>query len=206
MGFLPREERFFLFLNEQVRLVSRAANLLPEGFAAGPAGFAQATRGIAELETKSNQAVQDIFDRLTKTFITPLDAEDLHGIAARLDNVMDCIEGAAERASAYGLRTFHPDLAASATLVAQCAEKLVDATEALSNKRPVIPACVEIFRLEHESDRLTRAAIAKLFAGGSEGGTLEVLKQKDLLEVLERAADHCQGVAVMLQTIVVKNS
>src|SRR5262245_32302837 len=101
MKLFPREEKFFEFFHQQVKFICRAADLLVEGAAAGNTHLANAAHQIRALEEQADTVIHEIYDRLNSTFITPLDPEDIHSLSSHLDDVIDGIEDAVHRMSAY---------------------------------------------------------------------------------------------------------
>ncbi|MCU0246597.1 MAG: DUF47 family protein [Bryobacter sp.] len=204
MRLLPREEKFFHFFVDQTKLISEAANLLLASWNDGPAGLATAAAKISELEHKGDEIIHTIFTKLNATFITPIDPEDIHSLASYLDDVLDYIEETAHRASAYRLATIPPAMIEMAKRVADCARALEKALAALSEDHNVLEHCIEINRLEDEADHISRKAVADLFV--NETNPIELIKLKEIYEMLELATDACEDVADELQGVVVKNS
>ena len=101
MRFLPREEKFFHFFNDQAALILQAARLLHKAARDGPAALARAAPEIARLESKGDEIIHEIFTKLNQTFITPLDPEDIHSLGSHLDDVLDGIEDSSHRLVAY---------------------------------------------------------------------------------------------------------
>jgi predicted phosphate transport protein (TIGR00153 family) len=203
MRLLPREENFFeLFLN-QVEIIGQASRMLLEGVQAGNSHLAETARRIEELEHQGDDIIHDIFGRLNRTFLTPLDPEDIHSIASHLDNVLDGIEDAAHRIASYGMEPIPPLVVELARIIDACAKAMRVAFESLKGKRQLLEQCIEINRLEGEADRLVRIAVAELFQ--NEKNPVVLLKQKEIYDLLERTTDCCEDVADILQGVLVKN-
>ncbi|MGH9632527.1 MAG: DUF47 domain-containing protein [Bryobacteraceae bacterium] len=204
MRFLPREEKFFVFFLNHVAIISEAAGLLLEGVRAGNAKLSQAALKIKDLEQKGDEVIHEVFIRLNQTFITPLDPEDIHSLSAHLDDVLDGIEDAAHRMVAYHLEPIPSTVVTVCEKIVSCAESLQRAFEALNSNGKLLEHCIEINRVEEEVDQLVRQAVKELFE--NEKDAIQLLKLKEVYEILEETADYCEDVADALQNVVVKNS
>lgn len=204
MRFLPREEKFYNYFNSQASLIQQSARLLLEACEGTGRSWEQIVPEISELEHKGDEIIHEIFVKLNATFITPIDPEDIHNLASHLDDVLDLIEEAVVRAHLYVLTTVPPTLVEMARLIVACSDALVLAFEAVERKTTVLNQCIEINRLEEQADRLERQAIGDLFK--NEKDPIELIKRKEIYELLERVTDACEDVADVLQNVVVKNS
>ena len=204
MKLIPREEKFFHFFLEQVRIICEASQLLLEGARAGNASLATAALKIRALEQQGDEVIHEIYVRLNQTFITPLDPEDLHSLSSHLDDVMDGIEDAIHRMVSYRLKTIPPMVVELCVIVRSCAEVLQKAFVALSKDEKLIDHCIEINRLEEVADQLVRSAVGELFQ--NERDPIAIMKLKEIYEFLEQTTDACEDVADALQNVVVKNS
>lgn len=204
MKLLPREEKFFAEFLSQVRLIEEAARLLLEGVKAGNSQLDAVASQIKALEHDGDEIIHNLFTRLNQTFITPLDPEDIHSIASRLDDVMDTIEDAVHRITAYRVEPIPPMVVRLCEIIHACSKSLLQAFEALEKDRPLLDQCIEINRLENEADQLVRKAVTDLFA--EEKDCIKLIKLKEVYELLEDAVDRCEDVADVLQNVVVKNS
>ncbi|MFB3777503.1 MAG: DUF47 domain-containing protein [Bryobacteraceae bacterium] len=204
MRFLPRDEKFFHLFLDQVQLISQASALLLEGVRGGNAHLKSACEGIQRLEHAGDDVIHDIFTRLNKTFITPLDPEDIHSISSSLDDVLDGIEDAAYRLTAHNVEPIPPAVIELCEIVDGCARSLTRAFQALSEGRTLLEDCIEINRLESVADLLVRKVLADLYR--SDIQPMAFIKLKEVYEVLEDTTDRCEDVADTLQGVVVKNS
>jgi len=204
MNLLPREEKFFaLFLN-QVKIISQAARLLMDGTRAGNSELQNSNTKISQLEREGDEIIHDVFQRLNQTFITPIDPEDIHSIASRLDDVLDGIEDAAHRITAYRLEPIPPTVLKLCEIVYDCSVAFQTAFEALSDSKPFLESCIEINRLEDSADQLMRQAVSDLFR--TEKDPIALIKLREVYDVLEETIDRCEDVADVLQNVQVKNS
>jgi predicted phosphate transport protein (TIGR00153 family) len=204
MRLLPREEKFFALFLKQVEIISRASRLLLDGVQSGNSKLAQIAGEIEKLERAGDDVIHEVFDRLNKTFLTPLDPEDIHRLSSHLDDVLDGIEDAAHRLVHYGLEPIPPIVVELARIIDACAKAMQRAFQDLDRRRDLLTHCIEINRLEGEADRLMRIAVAELFQ--NEKNPIHLIKVKEIYNVLESTTDRCEDVADVLQGVVVKNS
>ena len=204
MKLLPRQEKFFDLFLSQVELISQASDLLLEGAKAGNSRLAAAAAEIQGLEHQGDEIIHDMFTRLNRTFITPLDPEDIHALSSSLDDVLDGIEDAAYRMAAYRLEPIPPDVVRLCEIVHSCSKTLKTAFEALDQGKALLDHCIEINRLEDDADKLVRGVLRELFQ--SDMNPIAFIKLKEVYEVLEDTTDRCEDVADTLQNVVVKNS
>lgn len=204
MRLIPREEKFFQFFLDQVKVIREAALALHEGVQAGNSHMTNAANTIRGLEQKGDEIIHDIFTRLNTTFITPLDPEDIHSLASHLDDVTDGIEETAHRITAYKVEPIPGEVKELCRIVVACGDALGRAFQALSNDKPLLEHCIEINRLEDQADGIVRTAIADLFR--TEKDPIQLLKLKEVYEMLEDTTDCVEDVADVLQGVMVKNS
>ena len=201
--FIPREERFFddfVALAEQIR---KGAGLLEEMLAPERPIWDKADE-IKEVEHKCDFITHEVIQRLHRTFVTPLDREDIHTLARTLDDVMDAIDASAAVVRLYQIDRVRPDARELAHLVAISAEQVVIAMKALERRHGVAEPAVEINRLENEADRAHQNAVRRLFE--EEQNPVTIIKWKEILDFLEAATDRCEDVANVLEGVVVKHA
>jgi len=204
MRFLPREEKFFSFFLQQTEIILQAAALLHAKVQVGNSAMTEAAEAIHTLEDKGDGVIHDIYNKLNQTFITPIDPEDIHLLASSLDDVLDAIEEAAHRIVAYNIDPIPARVIEVTGLIEGCAKTLHKAFEALSEKRPVLPHCIEINRLEGLADDVVRSAMSELL--NHETDAIRIIKLKEIYEYLEQATDDAENVTDALQSVAVKNS
>ena len=204
MRLFPRQEKFYEFFLTQAKIILDASRLLLEGAQAGNSSLASAAAKIKTMEQRGDEVIHEIYTRLNQTFITPLDPEDIHSLSSHLDDVLDGIEDAAYRMVAYRVEPIPHMVVEVCKIVFSCAQALEGAFQALSAKKPVLPYCIEVNRLEEVADNLGRDAVGDLFRNESDPITL--LKLKEIYEFLEQTTDYCEDVADTLQNVAVKNS
>lgn len=200
---IPKEERFyddFLALAEQIR---RGAVLLEEMLAPERPIWDKADE-IKEVEHKCDFLTHEIIQRLHRTFVTPLDREDIHTLARTLDDVMDAIDASATIVRLYHIDYVRPGARELARIIKDSSEQVVRAMKALERRNGVAECAVEINRLENEADRLHQQAVQELFS--EERDPVAIIKWKEILDFLEDATDRCEDVANVLEGVVVKHA
>ena len=200
---IPREEKFyddFVAMADQILV---GAHLLEEMFATDPPDAAKAQE-IKDVEHKCDFLTHEIIQRLHRTFVTPLDREDIHAMARSLDDVMDAIDATAAVVRLYQIDRVRTDARDLASIISQSAKEVVQAMRALGGKGPVTDHAVEINRLENEADRAHQNAVRRLFE--EEKDPVVIMKWKEILDFLEDATDRCEDVANVLEGVVVKHA
>jgi predicted phosphate transport protein (TIGR00153 family) len=207
MGFqlFPREESFFHLFEKASETLLQAGRLLVET-TEDFNGLAEKARKMERLEHDADQIVHEIRARLHRTFITPIDREDIHQLASAMDDVLDFIEATTERFVLYKVSSIPLPARQLAQVIAAQVEEIHHIIAQLRNlgQQDILKRCIEINRLENEGDRLLREAVAALFE--SRADPLEVMKWRELYELLEQATDKAEDVAVVIEGIVLKNA
>jgi hypothetical protein len=204
MNLLPKDDNFFYLFERHAQIVCRAAKLLISGLNDGYDGVCRIEKDISSVEEEGDRVVHDIFRHLRSTFITPFDPEDIQALATALDDVLDGIEDVTYRIVAYRLKPIPSAVLLMAEKVSRSCVILSEAIEALHRKKPVINLCIEINRLENETDKLERNLIAELFS--NEKDPIELIRKKEIYELLEATTDRCEDVADVIQNVAVKNN
>ena len=199
---IPKEERFFddfVAMAEQIRI---GAGLLDEMLRPDRPIWDKADE-IKEVEHKCDFLTHEIIQRLHRTFVTPLDREDIHSLARSLDDVMDAIDASATIVRLYHIEQVRPDAQELARIILKSTDEVVKAMKALERRSGVAAPAVEINRLENEADRAHQTAVKRLFQ--EEKDPIVIMKWKEILDFLEEATDRCEDVANLLENIVVKH-
>jgi len=199
---LPREEKFytdFLALADELK---RGARLLEEMLAPERPVWDKADE-IKEVEHKCDFLTHEIIQRLNRTFVTPLDREDIHALARSLDDVMDAIDASAALVRLYRLESVRVGARELARTITMSAEQVHLALEAMEKHNSLTTHAVEINRLENEADRIHQQAVSRLF--DDERDPIVVMKWKEALDFLEDATDRCEDVANVLEGVMVKH-
>jgi predicted phosphate transport protein (TIGR00153 family) len=199
---IPREEKFYDDFKMMADQLRHGARLLEQLLATDPPAFDKAHE-IKEVEHQCDFLTHEIIQRLNKTFVTPIDREDIHEIARTLDDVIDEIDNAAHLIPLYRIETIRGGARELTRVILQQCDELRNAVEALEARKGVLERAIEINRLENEADRIHKTAVGQLF--DEEKDPIKVMKWKEILDVLERATDRCEDVANLLENVVVKH-
>ena len=203
--WIPKEESFFDLFEQLAEILLKAGAVLVEATSHAETLSDNAKR-LERLEHDGDLVTHELFTRLNRTFLTPLDREDIHRLATALDDVLDYIEAATERFTLYKVTS----VSAPAQQIAQVIHQQVQQIHAVMPKlrhlrhEHIMEHCIEINRLENAGDRLLRDSLGALFDGSHDA--LFVLKWRDLYTLLESATDKCEDVANVIEGIVLKNA
>ena len=201
--FFSRSKKFFEMFGEAARNVHQGAKAL-EQMLREFQGNADQWRAVEEYEHEGDKITHRIIRTLHQSSMTPTDREDIHKLAATLDDVLDLIEGAAFRMAMYRVNKPTPEAIRLAGIIVRCTEQIVQGVSALPEVDRIQAPCIEINRLENEADEVSRAAIAALFTGDT--APLDDIKWKEIYETMEMATDKGEDVANLLEEIVLKRS
>jgi len=200
-SLLPKDGRFFDDFIAMALEAQAGTRLLVRMLATDPPDWSMADE-LKRLEHNCDQLAHDALRRLNQTFVTPLDREDIHALALSLDDVMDMIDAAGGCVRLYEVKAMRPGARELADNLVTCADELVEAMRKLESRKGLDAHVVEINRLENEADEIHRGAISRLFR--EETDPIEVLKWKEILDLLERATDDCEDVANLIESVLVK--
>lgn len=204
--FMPQEGRFFEYFNAHAELVANAAHEL-NALMSGVDDTAARVAAIDVLEAAADKITYNTVALLHKTFITPFDREAIHGLINSMDDIIDCIQEAAEMISLYNIRRLAPDTQQLAQLSLSCCERVRFAVKLLGdmkNADAMMATCREIDQLEIDCDRVMRSAISRLFR--DERDALQVMKMKSVYKSLEKISDSCEDVSKIIEGIVLENA
>lgn len=200
---IPRDNTFFdMFAQMSDNLIAGARTMVNLF-----ADYKDVEAKIAEIrriERSGDEMTHNILTKLNQTFITPFDREDIHQLASRLDDVLDFLNSAAARIIMYRITNPPPVALDLSRIILLQAQELHRALPLLRKNGSILTHCVEINRLENEADVISRAAIGQLF--DQEKDPINLIKIKELIEVLEIATDKAEDVANVLESVVLKNS
>jgi uncharacterized protein len=201
-SLFPREEDFFTLFKKQGALVRQGCDQLKEMVERFDQLETRAKQ-LKDLEHQGDLVAHEIFERLNRTFITPLEREDIHDLASGLDDVLDAVEAIGSRLVLFRVPKTTPEATQLTAIVAQCGAQIEKAVDALKDFKGLMAFSIEINRLENEADTISRQAVADLFSGRHE--ILDVMRWKEIYGRLEGAADRCEDVANTVESIVLKN-
>lgn len=204
-SLVPKEREYYrLFSEFAAHLDSAAAALVGLMTDYSRERAKQQAREILELEHVGDKIVHDIVQRLNKSFITPLDREDIYDLATTMDEILDHTEAAADAFILYRIEQPTPQAVQQAAVLAQATSVLREGIDKLEQRKGLKDYWIEINRLENDGDRLYRDAVAELFDGDM--GCTDIIKWKDIYALLEKAIDECEHCANILESIVLKNT
>jgi uncharacterized protein len=206
MRLLPRDEKFFDLFTSVASLSVEAAKLQLDLLRSDPLRRPAIVDAIKRLEHEADEITHEVVTRLDRVFITPLDREDIHMLASRLDDVMDLIDGAAHRVEMYHAGAAPPGAVLLADVVVRATQALLVAVQSLekNKNRTVLDACEQVKRLEEEGDTIYHEWVARLFDGSPD--PLVVIKWKEIYDTLENTLDHMEDVGNVLESISIKHA
>ena len=202
ISLFPKDENFFELYRRQAALVRQGCVQLDEMMREFDR-LEERARALKDVEHQGDLVAHELFERLNRTFITPLDRDDIHDLASNLDDVLDAVEAIASRIVLFRITRVTPQAQQLARIVAACGEQIEGAVGRLKDFKGLMPFTIEINRLENEADILSREAVAELFTGEHE--FLDVIRWKEIYGRLESAADQCEDVANVIEAIVLKS-
>jgi len=205
MRIFPKEIDFFEIFDKAASNLTKATSLLVslmENFD----NLEARAKEIYEVEQDGDMLTHDIMKKLNRTFITPIDREDIHALASRMDDILDLVWGGVDRMIVFKITEPTPQAVELAKDLHQTTEVLQKTIKELraKNYSHVQEHCIEINRLENRIDRTFRDALGKLFDDMKD--PLLIIKWKEIYEHLENASDRCEDVANVLEGIVLKNA
>ncbi len=209
---LPREGNFFEMFNEHGQHMAEGARafMAMVRYYGDPSLREKYTADVNNAEKAADRITADVNRLLHKTFITPLDREQIHGLINGMDDILDLLQDSAEVMQLYDLQTVSEDVVRLGEISAKCCERVQHAVSLLPklNQPAVAEAalktCEEIDRLESDADRVMRSAMSRLFRENID--VRELIKLKAVYEHLESISDRCEDVANMIEGIVLENS
>ena len=201
-SLFPREEDFFVLFRKQAALVREGCAMLLEMVTAFDR-LEERAKQLKDVEHRADLVTHEIFERLNRTFITPLEREDIHQLASNLDDVLDAVEAIGSRIFLFQVGRPPVEALRMATILTECASQIEQAVDNLKQMNNLITFTTEINRLENEADGISRQVTADLFSGKHD--VLDVMRWKEIYGRLEGAADKCEDVANAIESIVVKS-
>jgi uncharacterized protein len=199
-----KDDKFFKIFGEMTVHIIEAAEILTTMVNAPAADASFLAMQIKDLEHKGDELTHHVIKELHKTFITPIDREDIHDLGSALDDVLDLIDNVAARIVLFRIsEPIHGVPEICSVLLSQ-AKEIGAAVSDLKNNDRVVEHCIEINRLENDADRHFQAAMGWLFENVKD--PIEVIKRKEIIETIEAATDVAEDVANVLESIIVKNT
>jgi predicted phosphate transport protein (TIGR00153 family) len=209
---LPREGNFFEMFNQHAARIVEAAQAFAKLVAnyADPALREQYMRQVDEAERAADRVTHDVNRLIHKTFITPIDRDQIHTLINTMDDVADLLQDSSETMSLYDVRQVNEEITRLTDLSVRCCERVKEAVAMIggladpANAEAALKTCEEIDRLESDADRVMRAAMSRLFR--EEPDVREVIKLKAIYELLETITDKCEDVANVVEGIILEHS
>jgi predicted phosphate transport protein (TIGR00153 family) len=209
---LPREGNFFAMFDEHGKYIAegaRAFTLLVKNYA-DPALREKHANEVDHFEKQADRVTAEVNRLLHKTFITPLDREQIHGLINAMDDILDLLQDSSETMQLYDLRAVTEEVLRLGDLSAKCCERVQHAVSLLpklsqpSAHEAALKTCEEIDKLESDADRVMRSAMSRLFR--EQQDVRELIKLKAIYEQLESISDRCEDVANLIEGVVLENS
>jgi predicted phosphate transport protein (TIGR00153 family) len=200
---LPKDREFFKMFAELAQRVTASATLLNLLFRQ-PHRIPEHVKAIKALEHEADNLTRDVIARIDTSFITPIDREDIHLLASRLDDVIDLIDGTARRAQMFRISEVRQPAIDLTDALVRASKAIEGAVIHVKKPKLVVQTNAEVKRLEEEADAIYHAAMGRLFEGNPD--PLEVIKWKELYDTIEHAVDQCEDVSNTLESIALKNS
>jgi len=200
---IPQEKKFFDLIEKEAENLLKAAKILEEMLETF-SDMEKKMQEISRLEHEGDTLVHKIFDELNKTFITPLDREDISSLATEMDDILDLIDEVAEKTILFKIEKSDPHLVKVARQIREASSEINLVMKNIGNLKNAVEIkrhCIRINELEHEADAATRKAFAQLFESGD---AIEIIKLKELYTNLENATDRCEDVADIIMDLLIK--
>ena len=203
-GLIPKDEKFFTMFREMTWNIIEGAELLKDMLDNYHDPVSSQLR-IKEVEHKGDTLTHEIIKKLNKSFVTPLEREDIYALSAALDDILDLIDASAQRFVMYNVEKPTSQAKELAFLILKACQVISKGVSHLGGKMEHISeCCVDVNSLENESDRVCREAVSHLFQ--EEKDPIQLIKWKEIYETLERAVDKCEDAANILESVVLKNA
>lgn len=201
--FMPRDGDFFLLFQKQAENIVAGAQAFTK-MLEHYTGVPEQVQIIKAIEHQGDELTHQIFRKLNQTFITPFDREDMHELCGTMDDVIDLIDAAASRFVLYRVDSVRAGTIELTKVLAAACVELSAAIHAMETPDKALHRIIEINRLENESDRICRTLIAQLFE--EEKDPVQIIKWKEIFEVIETAVDKCEDVSNVIESVILKNN
>jgi uncharacterized protein Yka (UPF0111/DUF47 family) len=202
VGLIPRDEKFFPMFNDVARILCQCADLVAQIFVQ-PSRLDELATEVKRLEHDADGITHDVIKRIDRSFVTPLDREDIHLLTSRLDDVIDLLDGTVRRAQMFHVTEAPPHAARLADVLKRAANLIETAVRNMKKPKNMLDHTRGMKALEEEGDQIYAEAVRELFLGTPD--PLHVIKWKELYDKLEEAIDQCDNVSNVLESIALKN-
>jgi len=206
MRLLPHDASFFSHFEQQGQKTVEGCRAFLE-MVENPTDLERKAERVKQIEPECDEITHEVVAGLHKTFITPLDRNDIYRLITKMDDIMDMVEAAADRLALYDVRDTSKEAVDLARCLVSGAEHVLGAVSGirdLSKSDAILQHCVEVNRLENVADSILRGALARLFR--EEKDPIAVIKWKEIYETLESATDRCEDVANIIEGVLLENS
>ncbi len=207
---MPKEGKFFDLFNEHADLIVEGVRQLVAMMTAlngDRQGVDVCAAAIDKAETSADKVTHETISQLHKTFITPLDRDEIHQLITRMDDILDITQDVAQTVALYDIQRSTPEAIRLAEITLACCERVktaVNLLHSMDHAQTILATCREIDQLESDADRVMRGAMSKLFR--DEPDVRQLIKFKAIYELLETITDRCEDVANVIEGIVLENS
>ena len=201
-SLVPQERRFFDLFRQQGELVSESLTELSKSLLEGRSRHPR----LRDLEHQCDDVTREIYELVNRTFVAPMEQEDILTLAAALDDIVDLAEEISDKLELYRVGQVTEPARALGECLAAAGTEIERALEGLEGFQHVKEHREELHRLENEGDQITREALAHLFSDDDGMSAADLVKWKDLYDLLEQTMDECEHVANVLNTISIKNA
>jgi len=201
--FMPREEGFYDLFAHQADNVVVGAKALQQ-MLSHYTGVPEQVQSVKAIEHEGDELTHAIFTKLNQTFITPFDREDIHELCSQIDDVIDLIDAAASRFVLYRVNAIREGTLDLVKVLVAAVSEVSAAVHSLNSPEKALKHCIEVNRYENESDRICRTLIAQLF--DEETNPVQIIKWKEIFEVIETAVDKCEDVANVIEGVILKSA
>jgi hypothetical protein len=206
MRLFPKEKIFFNYFDELAEKIEEGSKLFLEMAQTSDYSDVKVAR-LKEIEHEADNITHKTYERMHKTFLMPIDREDIYALVNNMDSIIDCIESTAVLISLYKIKKSSDEIIKQAQILDDTTRKgkgIINALRDMKNSEKILAGCVEIHSLENAGDIVLRTAIANLFE--CEKDAIELVKRKEIIEHLEEAIDACEKVSNIVEGIVLKNA
>lgn len=206
MRIIPREEKFFDLFEELAAKIHEGALLFLDMVSTNEDFQSKLTK-LKEIEHEADMITHRTYEKMHKTFLTPLDREDIYALVNKMDSILDMTEATAVRMGIYKVKKTYPELIEQAKLLTNATTKVIEIVRALrdmKNAPKILEACIEINTMENAGDNILRTCMADLFE--REKDPFELIKWKEIFERFEETLDTCEDVSNIVEGIVLKNA
>jgi predicted phosphate transport protein (TIGR00153 family) len=203
ISLLPKEENFFLLFEKASDNLVAGAKLFQD-FMDRYENVEEKAQKLKDVEHQGDLIIHEIVEKLNRSFVTPIDRDDIHSLASGLDDVLDSIEAIANRMVLFKIPSPTEPLRRMTAILIQASEQIQKAVHSLRKLDHLMVFCIEIKRLETQADEISRTLLGELFE--REKDPIAVIKWKEIYGRMEAAADKCADIAKIIEAIVVKNA